>query len=604
MPVAVAQALATVQSDGASVLIDGTQTPLAVTAAGVHYVAGDRVLVNLLHQGGLDQAATAVAVIANTAGETGSGGGSQGPPGPTGPPGPQGPDGPTGPQGATGATGAQGPKGDTGTQGPQGAQGSQGPKGDPGTTGATGPQGPKGDTGATGPTGPSGGPLPTGGTTGQSLVKASNTDQDVTWQTIAGGGNTKQVPSKWNATVVTTSQNLAADTSYLVSLTADANLTLPSAPPAGTAISIVRIDSTSAICALLRSGTDNIRLPGTAGYFSSWALPASLLDTLVTLVYDGTGYWVVDSVAQLPSGGSTGQVLTKTSNSSYATGWSTPAAGAPTTRQINTTPPLSGGGDLSADRTLAVTVGTAANTVAAGNDTRFLPAGGTTNQIIVKNSATNFDVSWADQVDTILPADSRVNADLITSYPLGLSLMVITAAGAASGGWPGGYSAQVLTIQSANDRISQWWFRGTSTSGNQQVMYRQGGTGGWTSWQMTTQDTGWKALPIASGYAAYTNTPAPAYRILNGVVYYRGQIGKTDGTAFTGTGFTAVTALPAEAQPTLATGGYVLCAIATSSVSITARAYIGASTLTNITINMSATGAVYIDLSSFSYPLN
>ena len=50
----------------------------------------------------------------------------------------------------------QGIKGDTGAQGPQGAQG------------------PKGDTGAG---------VPNGGTTGQFLVKNSNTDQDTKWAT-------------------------------------------------------------------------------------------------------------------------------------------------------------------------------------------------------------------------------------------------------------------------------------------------------------------------------------------------------------------------------------------------------------------------------------
>ena len=56
--------------------------------------------------------------------------------------------GPAGSTGATGATGATGPKGDTGTAGETGATG---PKGD---TGETGPQGPQGETGPKGDTGP------------------------------------------------------------------------------------------------------------------------------------------------------------------------------------------------------------------------------------------------------------------------------------------------------------------------------------------------------------------------------------------------------------------------------------------------------------------
>lgn len=91
--------------------------------------------------------------------------GEVGPPGPTGPEGPEGPVGPAGPEGPIGDTGPQGPQGiagdpgaigATGPQGPLGAPGPQGPQGLTGTTGATGPQGATGLTGAPGATGPQG----------------------------------------------------------------------------------------------------------------------------------------------------------------------------------------------------------------------------------------------------------------------------------------------------------------------------------------------------------------------------------------------------------------------------------------------------------------
>jgi hypothetical protein len=47
-------------------------------------------------------------------------------------------------------------------------------------------------------------------------------------------------------------------------------------------------------------------------------------------------------------------VLAKTSGVDYATGWIDQTAGVPTTRTITTTAPLTGGGDLSANRTLAI----------------------------------------------------------------------------------------------------------------------------------------------------------------------------------------------------------------------------------------------------------
>ena len=77
-----------------------------------------------------------------------------------------------------------------GAAGATGATGPQGPKGDKGDTGSTGPQGP---TGATGPTGPQGAPgvgVPSGGSTGQVLKKASGTDYDTVWANESGGGGT------------------------------------------------------------------------------------------------------------------------------------------------------------------------------------------------------------------------------------------------------------------------------------------------------------------------------------------------------------------------------------------------------------------------------
>lgn len=88
--------------------------------------------------------------------------GATGPAGATGATGPAGPQGPTGPKGDTGAVGPSGPrgsqgekgekgdkgdKGDTGASGPQGLPGLRGPQGEPGLQG---PKGDKGDTGSPG----------------------------------------------------------------------------------------------------------------------------------------------------------------------------------------------------------------------------------------------------------------------------------------------------------------------------------------------------------------------------------------------------------------------------------------------------------------------
>ena len=103
--------------------------------------------------------------------------GPQGTPGNTGPTGPTGPSGATGPTGSTGPTGATGPTGDTGPTVPTGPTGIDG---DPGIVIAdTAPVQTNilwADTTVTGS-----GLLPAGGTTGQALIKNSNSDYDVTW---------------------------------------------------------------------------------------------------------------------------------------------------------------------------------------------------------------------------------------------------------------------------------------------------------------------------------------------------------------------------------------------------------------------------------------
>lgn len=62
-----------------------------------------------------------------------------------------------------------------------GIQGASGPTGPAGASGPTGPAGVAGPTGPTGPTGPAGTGMPSGGTTGQLLVKASAANYDIAW---------------------------------------------------------------------------------------------------------------------------------------------------------------------------------------------------------------------------------------------------------------------------------------------------------------------------------------------------------------------------------------------------------------------------------------
>jgi microcystin-dependent protein len=118
--------------------------------------------------------------------------GLKGDPGNDGAPGATGQTGLPGSTGAPGATGAKGDKGDKGDTGDRGVKGDKGDTGNTGATGATGAQGIQGVPGVKGDKGDTGDPgegLPTGGTTGQQLVKLSNTDYDYDWETPAGAGD-------------------------------------------------------------------------------------------------------------------------------------------------------------------------------------------------------------------------------------------------------------------------------------------------------------------------------------------------------------------------------------------------------------------------------
>lgn len=120
-------------------------------------------------------------------------GGAQGPKGDKGDTGAKGDAGPQGPQGVPGKDGEDGLDGDEGPMGPMGLQGptgEQGPEGERGPKGQKGAQGEKGEKGRNG-VGMRGIPGPgvvAGGTTGQVLKKASNTDYDTEWGTGGAGG--------------------------------------------------------------------------------------------------------------------------------------------------------------------------------------------------------------------------------------------------------------------------------------------------------------------------------------------------------------------------------------------------------------------------------
>ena len=177
--------------------------------------------------------------------------------------GPQGPAGPQGPQGIAGTPGANGAQGVPGPSGPQGAQGVPGIQGLQGPAGPQGPQGPtgaaatatagttatglpgssasvvnagttsaavfnftipRGDQGPSGPVGPAGPGVVPGGTAGQVLIKQSSIDYATAWGNVTGG---LSYQGSWNASTNTPTLTSSVGTNgnyYIVSVAGSTNL--------------------------------------------------------------------------------------------------------------------------------------------------------------------------------------------------------------------------------------------------------------------------------------------------------------------------------------------------------------------------------------------
>ncbi|CAB5238890.1 hypothetical protein UFOVP230_77 [uncultured Caudovirales phage] len=196
-----------------------------------------------------------------------------------GPTGPQGPAGPTGPTGAAATIQIQStttlPAGSSATVvnvgSPNNAFLAFGiPQGIPGTAGATGP---------TGPQGPAGVGVPTGGTTGQVLTKASNGDYVTTWSDIPPSGILSVSGTSNQITVVngSTAPVISISSNPLVPGTAAMRV------PLGTTAQRTGIASTDG---LIRFNTDTALFEGYS-FSGGWQAFAS--GSGVTSVATGTG---------------------------------------------------------------------------------------------------------------------------------------------------------------------------------------------------------------------------------------------------------------------------------------------------------------------------
>lgn len=138
----------------------------------------------------------------------------------------------------------------------------------------------------------------------------------------------------------------------------------------GSAATVARSDHTH--------GTPSL---GTTGTTAAAGNDTRIVNAVQQTILDAKGDLIAASAADTPARlavGSDGQFLRANSSAGTGLEWDTATASdvgaVPDSRLINTTAPLTGGGDLTADRTLSISVGTSSGTVAAGDDSRITGA--------------------------------------------------------------------------------------------------------------------------------------------------------------------------------------------------------------------------------------
>lgn len=166
--------------------------------------------------------------------------------------------------------------------------------------------------GPTGATGPAGVGVVAGGTTGQVLAKINGTDFNTHWVDLPS--LTGYATESW-----VTSQG------YITSSALTPYLT--SAAAASTYLTITNAASTYATNAALSSyltvaaaSSTYYPLTNPSSFITSAALSPYLTSALAATTY-------APIAAAVPTGGTTGQVLAKSSGTNYATSWQTPAVG-------------------------------------------------------------------------------------------------------------------------------------------------------------------------------------------------------------------------------------------------------------------------------------
>lgn len=322
--------------------------------------------------------------------------------------------------------------------------------------------------------------------------------------------------------------------------------TMSSSSASGASVSTGRILGISGNIAQVRLNTGNQVVDVRTDVMPTKGLaPAEGEDWILTQPY-GTGWFFAAIIAYpgldvsdlggtgLPPGGTDGQVLTKTSSVDGAADWENGIPGPSGVKgDPGPTGPAGANGFTGPAGPTGATgppgstgpTGPVGPAGPQGSPGGGVVAGGAVGAPLVKKSVTDFDTQWGSAASLIAfdNTGARLAADLATTYPGGQHQAMFTTAQATANGWPINNYCQVVTIrdQSGGSACSQWCL-GSVPASNGLSYFRSGNASGWSSWNVTSEDTGWIDISLSAGYTA--SSGLARIRRLNGIVYYSGTV--------------------------------------------------------------------------------
>lgn len=351
--------------------------------------------------------------------------------------------------------------------------------------------------------------LPNGGSTGQVLKKHSNTSYDVEWANESGGGGAVASVNGQTGVVVLDAEDVGA---------------LPSSTTIPTKTSDLTNDS-----GFLTSAVTSFN--GNTGAVTYSAPVASV---------DGkTGTVVV-----LPTGGTTGQVLKKSSNADYAVAWGDGGGGGgggtSDYTDLSNKPQINGntlsGNKTSSDLGLyparpdGIAYADMASGVKASLDkadtalqtapvvsvdgktgaVNVLPSGGSAGQVLKKSSADNYAVEWAAESGGVPTPASADSGKVLTATSGGGFFWNAVPSELPSGGQSGQYLKKTGSAAYDTDWATVREVPSSTTSDNGKVLKVVSGSAEWANESelpsVTTSDNG-KVLTVVSGaWAAETSS--------------------------------------------------------------------------------------------------